>query len=77
MPLEGESIQTSYGQLQDDIDELFEKGNQSLIQYKTWFDVNKLTLHAGKTNFIIFHRKQCRLQVTQARLKIDDKGRMY
>ena len=52
------------------IDELFNLGNQSLAQYKMWFDANKLTLNAGKTNFIIFHRKQRRLPSTLPKLSI-------
>ena len=52
------------------IDELFNLGNRSLTQYKIWFDANKLTLNAGKTNFIIFHRKQRHLPTTLSKLSI-------
>ena len=43
------------------INVLFDKANQSLVNYKKWFDSNKLTLNTSKTQYIIFHRKQRRI----------------
>ena len=41
----------------NDCKRLIDKGIQSLTQLKNWFDCNKLTLHLGKTNYVIFHAK--------------------
>jgi hypothetical protein len=36
-------------------DNLIRRAKQCLLQMKTWFDKNKLTIHLGKTNFTMFH----------------------
>ena len=43
------------------IDDLFAKTNRSLVNFKLWFDTNKLTLNANKTQYVIFHRRQRRI----------------
>ena len=41
-----------------DCSSLKEDAKNILIRLKSWFDVNKLTLHLGKTNFTKFHSKK-------------------
>ena len=35
---------------------LFETANQELSQISDWFLVNKLSLHVGKTKYMLFHK---------------------
>jgi hypothetical protein len=37
---------------------LIDDAKCTILQLKTWFDTNKLTLHLGKTNYTIFHSKK-------------------
>ena len=43
------------------IGDLFDKAQRALLNFKSWFDENKLTLNTSKTNYIIFHRLQKRI----------------
>ena len=45
----------------------FATANEALTEYKGWFDANKLTLNAGKTQYMVFHRKQRTLPATLAK----------
>ena len=46
------------------ISDLFTTANVALAEYKGWFNANKLTLNAGKTQYMVFHRKQRTLPAT-------------
>ena len=52
------------------INELFEKANQSLAKFKCWFDSNKLTLNAKKTHYVLFHRKQRKVPINDCKLYV-------
>ena len=49
---------------------LYEKGNESLTNYKCWFDSNMLTLNAQKTHSVVFHRKQRKVSLKNCQLPI-------
>ena len=38
------------------INALFETVNRELIDISLWFHVNKLSLNANKTNYVLFHK---------------------
>ena len=42
-----------------------------LLRSKGWFDANKLTLNAGKTQYMVLHRKQRTLPATSDKLYLD------
>lgn len=61
---------TSLFSSSEDLDELYSKANSYLVKYKEWFDSNKLTLNAKKSQLIIFHRKQRKLRTTENNITI-------
>ena len=42
----------------NNINDLYLRANHALSYFKNWFVSYKLTLNAGKTKYMIFHRKQ-------------------
>ena len=52
------------------LDNLYEKGNECLKQYNSWFVANKLTLNASKSKCILFSRKQKKIPQNDLVLKI-------
>ena len=57
----------------NNIENLIVNANFALNKYKEWFDANKLTLNAKKTQYMIFHRKQRAIPHTNLKIMIDMK----
>ena len=48
---------TTFANCNEDIDELFSHTNKLLAEVEDWFDANYLSLHPGKTRFMLFSSK--------------------
>ena len=53
-----------------DIEELFAIANFELSKTATWFQANKLTLNVSKTKYILFRKKNMKVDFSQINLKI-------
>lgn len=52
-------------------DLLIDNIKQTIKKLKTWFDVNKLTVHLGKTNYTIFHGKKQKVHTCHDKFSVD------